>query len=792
MSAFTVIKRDGREQVVCFDKISKRIETICRAFELTKVCCTDVAMKTIAGLVNRIKTSELDELAATVAADMSIKHYDYSTLAAIITISNFQKNLKIFPSQNAFTNTEFLLRLEELKNNENISNEYYFLALEHKEFIKTHIKYERDYDYGYRGICHLFKSVLQRNQERVLESPQELHMRVAFGIFQTDLENVLKTYEYTSQGFYTHATPTLLNAGTPFGSLSSCFLNSFGSASCKDVFETLKNCAIITENAGGLGLSVSNIPAKGSMLKDSTTASGLVDLLRQFNFAVRYAQKGGAKRRGGLTAYVEPWHAEIFEFLSLKKNAGKEEERARGLFYGLWVPDLFMKRVEDNGKWSLFCPHVAPGLYDCWGKEFEELYKRFEFEGRASKTINAQDLWFEILNSQIETSGPSFMFKDECNRVCNQQHLGTIRCTNLCTEIIQYSSGDEVAVCNLASVSLPKFIVNGEFDHNKLFEVVAHIVVALNKVIDNTVYPVEAARKSNMRHRPMGIGAQGLADLFLKLGIAYMPDNASLLDYKDYKALKLNTEIYETIYFAAYRTSCNLAKIHGAHESFFGSPAYKGILHHMQYTDTILSGRWNFEELRQDVLKYGLYNSLLTAQMPTAGTSITLGNNESFEPYISNFYSHKTITGEYMVVNEELNKKLESLGLWTDEIKTAILRNEGSVQKIEAIPKETREMFKTAWEVKVAIAIRFAQARKPFIDQSQSFNVYLENPKKEFITTCHFKAWRAGLKTGLYYLRSKHAIQAAKITTEYQKSDSSTPTTFSSTDSCSLNGSCGA
>lgn len=784
MTCLCVIKRDGTFQDVSVDKITLRIERISQEFDIGNICYTTLGIKTLASLTNNMPTKNIDVLIAEIAANMSIEHPDYSKLAAVITISNLHQLLGI--SKNYSAGEAFIDRMKCLKDLNLITTEYFNQLLDNRQFVADTCKYIRDYNYEYRGIMHLLKSVVCRYKNQVFEVPQEMHMRVAFALGKNNLKVVAATYELLSCNMYTHATPTILNAGTPSGNLSSCFLNSFDTACTQEIYETLKNCAIITENSGGLGIAMSNVPAKGTILDDGTYASGLIPLIRQFQEAVLYAQKGGQKRRGGLAVYLEPWHAEIEDFINLKRNAGPENSRARYLFYGIWNCDLFMDRVKNNSQWSVFCPFVAPGLDRCYGIEFQNLYLKYESAGKAYKVIDARTLWFSILSIQIETGGPYIVYKDICNSASNQNHLGTIRCSNLCTEIIQYSDTTETGVCNLASISLPRFVeTNSEgfkfFNHTRLYSVVKHIVGALNNVIDNTNYPVESAKTSNLRHRPIGIGIQGLADTFFALDISYEPEDSAKLPYADYPALQLNTEIYETLAFAAYEASGELAKIKGPHASYAGSQASQGILHYHHYPNTKFSGRWDFKTLEANQLKYGLYNSLLIAQMPTAGTSISLGNNESFEPYLSNLYNHKTITGDCLVANSSLVRELISSNLWNSDLINQIVAAEGSVQGISNIPRAIRTKYKTAFEIKIRTAIRFAEARAGFIDQAQSFNVYMEVPNKADMSTFHFMAWTAKLKSSLYYFRTRHATQAAKMTIQHVNSSN-----------CSLDGVCGA
>ena len=579
-------------------------------------------------------------------------------------------------------------------------------------------------------------------------------MRVAVGIHKADMDEVIKTYNMISEGWFTHATPTLFNAGTPKPQMSSCFLLQMKDDSIPGIYDTLKQTALISQSAGGIGLSIHNVRAKGSYIRGTNgTSNGIVPMLRVFNDTARYVDQGGGKRKGSFAIYLEPWHADVFEFLDLRKNHGKEEVRARDLFYALWIPDLFMKRVKENGKWTLMCPNECPGLSDCWGEEFEALYTKYESEGKGRETINAQDLWYKILESQIETGNPYMLYKDAANRKSNQQNLGTIKSSNLCTEIIEYTSPDEIAVCNLGSIALPKFVKDGEFDHNKLFEVSYQLTVNLNKVIDQNYYPVPETRNSNMRHRPIGIGVQGLADAFILMRFPFDSDEAK----------KLNREVFETIYYAACTASKDLARRDGAYETFQGSPASKGILQFDMWNVTP-TDRWEWNVLKEEIMKYGMRNSLLMAPMPTASTAQILGNNECFEPYTTNIYSRRTLAGEFIVVNKHLLKDLVNLGIWNDTLKNKLLAANGSVQNIDEIPDNLKALYKTAWELSQRVVVDMSADRGAYICQSQSLNVFMENANYGKLTSMHFYAWEKGLKTGMYYLRTKAATDAIKFT----------------------------
>ncbi|MGZ3874515.1 MAG: ribonucleoside-diphosphate reductase subunit alpha, partial [Mucilaginibacter sp.] len=621
------------------------------------------------------------------------------------------------------------------------------------------IIYDRDFGFDYFGFKTLEKSYLLKVEGKIVERPQHLFMRVAIGIHKEDVESAIKTYHLMSERWFTHATPTLFNAGTPKPQMSSCFLLTMKDDSIEGIYDTLKQTAKISQSAGGIGLSIHNVRATGSYISGTNgTSNGIIPMLRVFNDTARYVDQGGGKRKGAFAIYLEPWHADVFEFLDLRKNHGKEEMRARDLFYALWVCDLFMERVESDGDWSLFCPHEAPGLHECWGKEFEALYTKYEAEGRARKTIKAQELWFAILDSQVETGTPYLLYKDAANGKSNQQNLGTIKSSNLCTEIIEYTSADEVAVCNLASLALPRFIREGIFDHDKLYEVTYQATLNLNKIIDGNYYPVPEAEKSNLRHRPIGLGVQGLADAFIQLR----------LPFESEKAQQLNKEIFETIYFAAMTASKDLAIKEGAYETFKGSPLSKGQFQFDLWGVKPESGRWDWENLRLDVMNHGVRNSLLVAPMPTASTSQILGNNECFEPYTSNIYTRRVLSGEFIIVNKYLLRDLVNLGLWDGAMKDKIITANGSIQDIAEIPADLKELYKTVWEIKMRTIIDMAADRGAYICQSQSLNLFINSPNASKLTSMHFYAWKKGLKTGMYYLRTQAASQAVKFTVENQ------------------------
>ncbi|HEY8959410.1 ribonucleoside-diphosphate reductase subunit alpha [Chitinophaga sp.] len=752
-----VIKRDGRKEAVKFDKITARIEKLCYGFNTEYVDAIDVAKKVIQGLYDGVTTSELDNLAAETAASLTTKHPDYALLASRIAVSNLHKN-----TIKSFSKT--MKKLYEYIDPKTgkpaalLSDDVWEIIRKNAEILDSSIIYDRDFAFDYFGFKTLERSYLLKTDGKVQERPQHMLMRVAVGIHKEDIDSAIKTYNLMSERWFTHATPTLFNAGTPKPQMSSCFLLTMQDDSIEGIYDTLKQTAKISQSAGGIGLSIHNIRATGSYISGTNgTSNGIIPMLRVFNDTARYVDQGGGKRKGAFAIYLEPWHADIFEFLDLRKNHGKEEMRARDLFYALWMPDLFMKRVESNGDWSLFCPHEAPGLHDCWGEKFETLYEQYEKEGRARKTVKAQDLWFAILDAQIETGNPYLLYKDAANRKSNQQNLGTIKSSNLCTEIIEYTDADEVAVCNLASLALPRFVIDGKFDHQKLYEVTYQATLNLNKIIDNNYYPIEEARRSNLRHRPVGLGVQGLADAFILMRYPFESDEAK----------KLNSEIFETIYFAGLSASNDLAKKEGAYESFPGSPASKGILQFDMW-DVKPSARWDWDSLKQSIIKDGIRNSLLLAPMPTASTSQILGNNECFEPYTSNIYTRRVLSGEFVVVNKHLLKDLVELGLWDNDMKTKIISHNGSIQNIAEIPANIKELYKTVWEIKQRNLIDMAADRGAFICQSQSLNLFVDTPTTGKLTSMHFYAWKKGLKTGMYYLRTQAAAQAVQFTVEKQ------------------------
>jgi ribonucleoside-diphosphate reductase alpha chain len=750
-----VVKRDGRRESVKFDKITARIEKLCYGLDRNYVEPVDIAKKVISGIYDGVTTVELDNLAAETAASLTTKHPDFAKLAARVAISNLHK-----VTSKSFSNTmKRLYTYVDPKTGENaplVSKETYGIVKQHAALLDSSIIYDRDFSYDYFGFKTLERSYLMKIDGKIVERPQHMLMRVAVGIHGKDIEAAIETYNLLSEKWFTHATPTLFNAGTPKPQLSSCFLLTMKDDSIDGIYDTLKQCAKISQSAGGIGLSAHHVRAKGSYIKGTGgTSNGIVPMLRNFDMTARYVDQGGGKRKGSFAIYLEPWHADIFAFLDLKKNHGKEELRARDLFYALWVPDLFMKRVEQNEDWSLFCPNECPGLSDCYGEEFERLYEKYEKEGRFRKQIKAQDLWFEILEAQIETGTPYMLYKDAANKKSNQKNLGTIKSSNLCTEIIEYTSPDEVAVCNLASIALPKFVTEeGTFDHKKLYDITYVITKNLNKVIDINYYPVEEAKRSNLRHRPIGIGVQGLADTYIRL---HMP-------FDSQEAKGLNKDIFETIYFASMSASKDLAKIDGAYETFKGSPVSKGIFQFDMWGVTPSSGRWDWDSLKKEVKKHGVRNSLLLAPMPTASTSQILGNNECFEPYTSNIYTRRTLSGEFIVVNKHLMRDLINLGLWNDGMKNRLIEANGSVQNIPEIPQNVKDLYKTVWEISQKVIIEMAAERGAYICQSQSMNIHIQDPNFGKMTSMHFYAWKQGLKTGMYYLRSKAATDAIKFT----------------------------
>ena len=756
-----VVKRDGRKEPIMFDKITDRIRKL--NYELNSlVDPVKVAMRVIEGLYDGVTTSELDNLAAEIAATMTTTHPDYAKLAARISVSNMHKNTKKSFSETMKDLYEYV-NPRTGKKAPLLSDEVYKIIEKNADKLDSSIIYNRDFSYDFFGFKTLERSYLLKLNGKIAERPQHMLMRVSIGIHLDDIDSALKTYELMSKKYFTHATPTLFNSGTPKPQMSSCFLLAMKDDSINGIYDTLKQTAKISQSAGGIGLSIHNVRATGSYIAGTNgTSNGIVPMLRVFDGTARYVDQGGGKRKGSFAIYIEPWHADIFDFLELKKNHGKEEMRARDLFYAMWTPDLFMKRVEEDSTWTLMCPNECPGLFDCHGEEFEKLYIKYEKEGKGRKTINARELWEKILESQIETGTPYMLYKDSSNRKSNQKNLGTIRSSNLCTEILEYTSKDEVAVCNLASIALSMFVKDGEFDHQALFDVTKQVTKNLNRVIDRNYYPVKEAENSNFRHRPIGLGVQGLADTFILLRLPFTSDEAK----------KLNQEIFETLYFAAVTSSMEEAKIDKPYQSYKGSPISEGEFQHNLWgiKDDELSGRWDWKGLRKLVKKHGVRNSLLVAPMPTASTSQILGNNECFEPYTSNIYTRRVLSGEFIVVNKHLLEDLVNLGLWNEDLKQELMRNNGSVQNIEVIPDDIKELYRTVWELSMKDIIDMARQRGYFIDQSQSLNLFVEGATMSKLTSMHFYGWKSGLKTGMYYLRTKSAVDAIKFTLDNTKS----------------------
>ncbi len=770
-----VIKRDGRTERMSLDKIERRISKLCNGLSVNLSRVTrDVASQMYDGM----KTYELDELSAQICASLCTEHPDYGTLASRIIISNHHKN----------TSPSFSEVIRNLYENKNIhgepaplvSNELYEIVMENCDKLNSYIDYERDYKFDYFGFKTLEKSYLIRlktytpessKEERmnlkgkIVERPQHLLMRVALGIHGTALKLALETYDLMSQKYFIHATPTLFNAGTPRPQLSSCFLLAMKEDSIDGIYSTLRDCALISKWAGGIGLHIHNVRAKNSIINGTNGISnGIVPMLRVFNNTARYVDQGGGKRNGSIAIYLEPWHADIQDFLLLRKNHGNEEDRARDLFYAMWVSDLFMERVKANGDWSLFCPNECPGLPDCYGDKFKELYEKYEKEGRAKKTIKAQELWIQILESQIETGTPYICYKDASNRKSNQQNLGTIKSSNLCTEIIEYSNSEEFAVCNLASIGLSNYVIHNEdgtteFDWDKLLNVSRIVTRNLDKVIDVNFYPVPETKRSNMRHRPIGIGVQGLADVFAMMKMPFDSPEAAAL----------NSRIFETIYFGALTESNQIASEKGTYETYKGSPMSKGILQFDMWDEKPEKLHYDWELLREKIKVTGVRNSLLLAPMPTASTSQILGNNECFEPFTSNIYLRRTLAGEFVVVNRHLIRECIKLGIWNNDMKNKIIANNGSVQNIPEIPEDMKPIYKTAWELKNKILINMAADRGKFICQSQSLNLFMEAPNFNNLSAMHFYSWKKGLKTGIYYLRTRPVTKAQQFTIEPTK-----------------------
>lgn len=752
-----VVKRDGRKEEVKFDKVTARVKKLC--YKLNPIVDpTGVAMKVIEGIYEGVTTHALDNLAAEIAASMTTKHPDYAKLAARLAVSNLHKSTKKSFSDTAKDLYEYIDE-KTGKSAALIADDVYQIIQDNAMQLDSAIIYDRDFGYDYFGFKTLERSYLLKVHGQIVERPQHMLMRVSLGIHKDDIESAIETYNLMSERWFTHATPTLFNAGTPKPQMSSCFLLTAKDDSIDGIYDTLKQCAKISQSAGGIGLAIHNIRATGSYIKGTNgTSNGIIPMLKVFNDTARYVDQGGGKRKGSFAVYLEPWHADIFDFLDLRKNHGKEEQRARDLFYALWICDLFMERVEADGEWTLFCPNEAPGLSDCHGEEFNKLYTKYEKQGKGRKTIKAQELWFAMLESQVETGTPYMLYKDACNEKSNQKNLGTIKSSNLCTEIVEYTAPDEVAVCNLASVALPMFVKDGQFDFNKLFDVAYVMTKNLNKIIDYNYYPVPEAKNSNMKHRPIGLGVQGLADAFILMRYPFTSPEAK----------QLNKDIFETIYYASLTASKDLAKVEGPYETYKGSPASEGILQFDMW-GVQPSDRWEWDVLKGEIKEHGIRNSLLLAPMPTASTSQILGNNECFEPYTSNIYSRRTLSGEFIVVNKHLLTDLVKLGLWSDDMKNRLIAANGSIADFPEVPDNIKELYKTVWEIKQKDVLDMAADRGAYIDQSQSLNVFIDSPNFAKLTSMHFYAWKKGLKTGMYYLRTKAARDAIKFTVDKAK-----------------------
>ena len=750
-----VIKRNGKKEAVHFDKITSRVMKLSYGLQLKSEDIIEIAKKVVAGIYNNVTTTELDNLAAETSASFTTRHPDFAVLAARIAVSNLHKNTKKSFSETA----ELMYNYIDDKTNTPaplLADDVYKVIKENADLLDAAIIYERDYHFDFFGFKTLEKSYLLKVNGKITERPQHLFMRVALGIHKTDIDAAIETYNLMSEKWFIHATPTLFNSGTPKPQMSSCFLLSMKDDSINGIYDTLKDCALISQSAGGIGLNVHNVRSTGSYIKGTNgTSNGIIPMLRVFNDTARYVDQGGGKRKGAFSVYLEPWHADVFEFLELRKNHGKEEMRARDLFLALWIPDLFMKRVEADAEWSLFCPNEAKNLHTTHGAEFEALYTKYEQEGKAKKTIQARELWNAVLESQIETGTPYVLYKDAANTKSNQQNLGTIRCSNLCTEIIEYSDENETAVCNLASLSLPRFVEGKKFNFEKLIEVTKIVTRNLNKVIDGNYYPIPETKRSNERHRPIGLGVQGLADVFMMMGLPFESEMAKLL----------NVNIFETIYYAAMTASCELAKKDGAYQTFKGSPLSEGKFQ-FDLWNVKPTERYDWATLRAEVMEHGVRNSLLLAPMPTASTSQILGNNECFEPYTSNIYNRRVLSGEFAVVNKHLLKDLGALNLWNDNMKQRIIAANGSVQNIEEIPADLKEIYKTVWEIKQKTVIDMSADRGAYICQSQSLNLFVEQPNFGKLSSMHFYTWKKGLKTGMYYLRTKAAADAIKFTVD--------------------------
>ena len=761
-----VVNRKGEREDVRFDAILEKLSSLTDGLDTNWVDAANLTKLTIEGLYDGVTTRELDQLAAETAASLASHHPDYSKLAARICVDDLHRSTKGTFSE-VITDLREFIDPESGEHAPLISEEVYGIIMANKETLDSYVDYGRDFNYDYFGFKTLERSYLLKLNGEVAERPQHMLMRVAVGIHQENIEKALETYDLMSQGYFTHATPTLFNSGTPTPQMSSCFLLTMQDDSLVGIYDTLKQCALISKSAGGIGLSIHHIRSKGSYIKGTNGESnGIVPMLRVFNDTARYVDQGGGKRKGSIAIYLEPWHPDIIQFLDLRKNHGKEELRARDLFYALWTPDLFMERVEQNADWSFFCPNECPGLQDAYGEDFKKLYESYEAQGLARETVPARTVWDKVVEAQIETGTPYMLYKDSANMKSNQKNLGTIRSSNLCTEIMEFTAKDEVAVCNLASIALPRFVNHEtkQFDFQKLYDVTYHVTGNLNRVIDVNYYPVEEARNSNMRHRPIGLGVQGLADTFAMLGMYFESDEAKAL----------NKEIFETIYFASCTASKDAAIVEGPYSSFKGSPASEGILQFDLWDMNEHSGRWDWDSLKAEIVENGMRNSLLLAPMPTASTSQILGNNECFEAFTSNLYVRRTLSGEFVVTNKHLIKDLINLGLWSLEMKDEILRHKGSIQAIAGIPDHIKELYKTTWEIKQKNVIDMAADRGAYIDQSQSMNIHMIDANPAKVTSMHFYGWKKGLKTGMYYLRTKAAADAIQFTVEQKKAQDQT------------------
>lgn len=751
-----VITRSGKREPIKFDLITDRVKRLTFGLDTQFVDASEVTSKAINGVFDGIETRELDNLTAEVSAYLSTKHPDYAKLAGRIAVSNLHKETRGCFSENIKEMFHYV-ESKSGKDSPLVSKELYDVVMANAEILDQAVIDSRDYNYDYFGFKTLERAYLLRMEGKVVERPGQMLMRVSVGIHMNDIQAAIKTYNLMSEKYFTHASPTLFNSGTNRPQLSSCFLLSMKDDSIDGIYDTLKRCALISQSAGGIGLSAHNIRAKGSFIRGTNgTSNGLVPMLKVFNDTARYVDQGGGKRKGAFAIYLEPWHGDIFDFLEMKKNTGKDENRGRDLFYAMWIPDLFMKRVEAGGDWTLMCPNVCPGLADVYGDEFEKLYTKYENEGKGLKTVRAQDLWHTIVESQIETGSPYMLYKDSVNRKSNQMNLGTIKSSNLCTEIMEYTSPDEVAVCNLASVALNMFVSedNSHYDHQKLYDVVYQATVNLNRIIDINFYPIPEAKNSNMRHRPIGLGVQGLADTFFKMR----------LPFDSPEALELNNQIFETIYFASLTASCDLAQKDGPYQTYEGSPMSKGQMQFDLWGVTPSGKNWDWSELREKVKEHGVRNSLLVAPMPTASTSQILGNNECFEPITSNIYARRVLSGEFPLINKFLVADLVRLKLWDDDMKNEIIRKGGSIQDIDNIPEDIKRLYKTVWEISQKVIIDMSAGRGPYIDQGQSLNIHMEEPSMAKLSSMHFYGWKQGLKTGLYYLRSRSSVNAVQFT----------------------------